>query len=47
MVRCEECELLEIIGGPDDELQNRCQLLNLSNLDVLEERDCIDFQPGP
>ncbi len=46
MVRYENCVLLETIRNPDGELWNRCALSNASNLDIWEERDCIDFQMG-
>jgi hypothetical protein len=47
MVRCENCVLLETVGDPGGEFWNRCNITNATNLDVYEERECIDFQPGP
>jgi hypothetical protein len=47
MVKCEDCVLLENVGDPGDEFQNRCNITNELNLDLLEEKVCIDFQPGP
>lgn len=47
MERCENCVLLEIVGNQDDEFWNRCTLSNGANLNIREERECMDFQPGP
>lgn len=47
MVRCENCVLLEAIINPDGESKVRCALLNIVDLNISEERKCIDFQPGP
>jgi hypothetical protein len=47
MVRCQDCVLLDVFGKPADRFWNRCVLKNEWNVDIIEERECIDFQPGP